>query len=198
MPRQQLDHDPTIHEFQEWANKRRVPNETALQDFIPISEVQAFFHSPGKTSELLKVLFDEEESRPRSQTVRNYYILVFCILIAIGRGRQIQHFLRHDHLQDSKLPFFQKPEHFGHDSTCSPDDFFEDFERMQWRFCVPVLDRERTFRDFDHRTIMPFLKKQRIGGGGSATVYQVEVHRDHDRLEARVGLRPLLLFCERG
>lgn len=178
---------PPIQKFLAWIARPRAAHNgdesTRLEDCIFAGEAKEYLRQPGCLSNILAALFDKEEDRPDRGKILNGYATVFAILIAIDRGRYIGNFLVHYTLGDAKLPFLAQSSEFPHDHSGATDDksLFERFQEAQWRFCAPVLQRgdEMVFPD---RAPMPYTEKELAGTGGSAQVFKVKLHSEHDRI----------------
>lgn len=150
-----------------------------LQDFIPAGEVAAYLHHPGRLQAILVALFGDDGGHIVPRELRARYSVVFAILVSIDHGKYIGNFISHDALCDARLPFTERPKRFPLDQG-APDVFFEKFSAAQARFCAPKFTEGHHKFEWDER--LPFLEKMFIDDGGSAKVYRVKLHAEHDQL----------------
>jgi hypothetical protein len=114
---------------------------------------------------------------------------VFCTLLRIGKPEYIQRFVEYDHLQDSHLPFDDQypPAHFPECTTDQdPSEFLRRFCQAQWTVCAPKIDF-REHRIFQDGRILPIKFKKRLGGGGSAILYEIEIYPTYNQLSPSNG-----------
>ena len=150
-------------------------------------------------TELINALFDPldpGDEGPDAGQIKRKYSKIFCLLITIGKGDFITNFVAHG-IDDQRLPLGpDKPE--GFPTLPSDADFYDEFRRKQWEFCVPELDFDFAYgRQYDHSDwILPIRHIKQLGEGGSATVHQVEVPGSYYQLD-EVGTRCHVWFSER-
>ena len=157
------------------------PDNEPNRKFVPKSLLEAEFKRPGRVEELLETHFpNNKEPLPDASYIRDYYLRVFIILIGIGHGRMIAHFLLYQHLRDRHLPFQPKPNNFPTSSSTTPD-IWVSFDEEQWAFCAVKLDYNMHSR-FNPEEILPVVHKEKLGEGGSAITHKVTVHDDYDNL----------------
>lgn len=173
---------PTVTSFIHWISEHMVYGlrQTRKERFLPSGKLDQYFMQAGRLGALV-----EEATRPGSadlHTIHKGFIKIFTILLWIGEGPYIEHFISYpDVLSDNQLPFVDRPKHF----PWRPDsDFFEAFNNAQWQFCSPLFQYER-LQDtkYSDRVILPISSFERIGDGGSAIVSKFELHPDHDSLK---------------
>ena len=182
----QPEHDEEIQAFGRWIvspNSRRrgigSSNGATQCDFIPPSEIQSHLKAGHRVEDLLNSLFGKEDGRTiDADVVREHYLRPFAILLCIGEGPMIKHFIHYPSLQDHRLPYRGCPEDF----PLSPDPtFFERFQNQQWQFCAAELEYNRNI--YLHKEeILPIIDKREIGHGGNAVIYKIVVHEEYDRL----------------
>lgn len=112
--------------------------------------------------------------------VRDHYLQSFAILLCIGQGHLIRQFQKEDALQDQKLPHRTQPSDF----PSTDPGVFEEFQAKQWQFCAPTLKygMDAHFKDDD---ILPILRREQIGEGGSAIVYKIVLDDEYNALSPR-------------
>ncbi|KAL8878006.1 MAG: hypothetical protein Q9198_004096 [Flavoplaca austrocitrina] len=114
-----------------------------------------------------------------AERARSNYLRPFAILLAIGYGIMIRHFVEHRELQDQSLPFTTEPEGFPKTST---QNLFEAFYKEQWQFCAVPLEYDmRDYLADDY--ILPITAKEQISGGGSAILYKITVDEAYNKLK---------------
>ncbi|KAF2810677.1 kinase-like protein [Mytilinidion resinicola] len=106
---------------------------------------------------------------------------IFAILVMLdGRIAEITRFIELDNLQDSpidhKLPFSEQ------DLRMLVPSIAEDFYRLQWEFCAPILSTGVEHRFLDLRTVLPFTENTKIGEGGLGEVFRISIHPDHQNM----------------
>lgn len=103
---------------------------------------------------------------------------IFAILVLLkNEEKSITYFLEHDQFQrssiDLRLPFpIQTLE------SIVPD-IAADFYEMQWELVAPIFARNVVHRFLDERIRLPFVLDHEIGEGGFGTVFEVQLHPDH-------------------
>jgi hypothetical protein len=136
-----------------------------------------------------------------TSTILNNGIRLFATLASIRSIKLITRFLATDSFSgaqlDSKLPLSES-DLLGiirDPNTCT--QFFQ----RQWRFLAPVFQENQSYRELADWTILPFLRRTKIGQGGFAVVYKVTVDASHHRIagaHGEVGASPsrelLLIF----
>ncbi|EPE26730.1 Protein kinase-like (PK-like) [Glarea lozoyensis ATCC 20868] len=128
--------------------------------------------------EILDVLFEDDGGPDPAELLSNY-VAVFCILLQIGEGHYIQHFVDHaihdDSEFDPELLLYKFPLSQG------DDDFYRRFCEAQWRFCVPdfMKNMKKVFPD---RINLPIIEKRQVARGGSATISIIKLHSSYDKL----------------
>lgn len=184
--------EPPVQAFCDWLKKDRVTgsqdDHEELQDFVPSGEVAAYLKGNGVLKDILAALYPSQDHRDSAKEIVNRFSKVFAILISIGYGGQILNFLPHDSLSDGRLPFETRPLKFPRDpyetDHYGPGSFFGRFQAEQPRFCAQIM-AAGAFSSIEPQQRMPFLEKTLVGRGGSAHVFRIKVHADHDQLKRR-------------
>ena len=131
------------------------------------------------TAVLLRELFqDRDESAPDTNFVKKHYLRPFSILLSIGYGRMIRHFVDFPSLRDHQLPFSVKPKDFPNLTT---RDLFEAFHKAQWQFCPVKFEYDMSHR-LEENFILPIVSKEEVGNGGSATLYKIVIDEGYNEL----------------
>lgn len=181
----QPDDHPHIQHLRTWAEEAHQLGigDTGLEitrPFIADQDVKAYFKDIRTTRRLLTALFPDDNHQVDAETIRNKYPKVFLTLLLTGNGRFITWFVRYDCLCDQYLPFTVRPAHFP---SSSHGDFFPSFYHQQWQFCAKIF-QYGVHQQFDaNDVILPITSKEKLGGGGSATVYMINLHPGYDKLD---------------
>jgi serine/threonine protein kinase len=56
------------------------------------------------------------------------------------------------------------------------------FQERKWQFSAPAFE-DGSFQVYEEGTILPYLKEQRINGGGFSNVFKVEIHPHYCSLD---------------
>lgn len=180
----QPDDHPHIQDLHTWATKVQQLgiDDTGLEinrPFIADQDVEAYFKDIRTTRKLLAALFRDDNHEVDAETIQKKYPKVFLTLLLTGNGRFITSFVQYDCLCDQYLPFRVRPPNFP---SSSHGDFFPSFCRQQWQFCARVF-QYGVHQQFDaNDVILPITSKEKLGGGGSATVYKIILHAEYDKL----------------
>jgi hypothetical protein len=150
--------------------------------FVPARALQHYLTEPAIKKLLSSCLLHTTYWR----SIQQYYSKIFTILIIIGKGDRIDHFISYDNLDDDRLPFRS-------DSDWPPDcrDFFQEFSNAQWRFCAQPLrkDRLNNTRLYDE-TIIPITSIKELKRGPDSCIYKVDIYPGYNHLTERVRLLP--------
>ena len=145
-------------------------SQADLRDYLTTERIRS----------LLWELFENtNQSHPQPEGIRSNYLRPFAILLSIGYGRMIRHFVEHLKLRDRFLPFYSEPEDFPKAST---QNLFEAFRREQWQFCTVALKYDMR-DDLADDYILPITAKEKISGGGSAILYKITVDEVYNKLK---------------
>ncbi|KAL8772818.1 MAG: hypothetical protein Q9209_002163 [Squamulea sp. 1 TL-2023] len=109
----------------------------------------------------------------------NCSLLVFCILLLIGKGHLIDDFRRHDIL-DKHLPIPHQQLRTKLQDFRIPDAIrlAADFDEKQWPFCPAKFDLH-SGQEYNEHKILPICKKVKINEkGGTAQLWQIEVKEE--------------------
>lgn len=189
-------HKDTLQAFHKWrrSSEAQLPGiggsgfETVCK-FVPRSKLEEYFGKPYQLENLLDAVLDgNDRSAVDPNYIRSHYLQSFAILLCIGEGRMIQHFQQQSSLRDQKLPHRTKPDDFP---FTSPDKF-EEFKHEQWQFCASSLEYGMSHR-FKEEDILPIIRKEKIGEGGSAIIYKIVVDESYNSLRPRGHVIPVRL-----
>ena len=186
-----LDKDSAYQEFLDWIHNSCEPGlidpaSDAEPRILDAHVLRAYFAGNNyyKLNKLLRIIFQGEEVPVDADKVAKDCAQVFCTLLLIGKPEYIQRFVEYDHLQDSHLPFDDQypPAHFPKcTSDKDPSKFLRRFCQEQWTVCAPKIDFQEHWIFQDGR-ILPIKIKKRLGGGGSAILYKIEIHPAYNQL----------------
>lgn len=182
----QPEYHPDISDFIEWVHAHSVlgtlgPSPLVNHPFMPHARLETYLKENGRTKKLLHALFPGRDPPIAPEEIWRHCIRVFAILLLIGKGTFIQHFLQHDQLWDSKLPFISDR---SFPLTTGDDSFFESFCRKQWHFCPYTFRRDVIDAHLEKEYILPIVSKELLGDGGSASTYKIKLHPAYDLLGA--------------
>lgn len=149
--------------------------------FIPCHIIRARFSSDDYS--FVEQLRDAVLGpKARSVSARDIALscpVVFSILLCLKRGPYILQFVPSYDLHDIRLPLVNEPPDF----PVGQDSFWNAFYEKQWDFCAPII-RSANLTEFRPDFRLPFVSRERLAGGGSATVDKVVIHKDYDELRS--------------
>ena len=150
--------------------------------FLPNPKLDDYLRHPRNLQKLLEAVFPNTELLVDPNVISKDYAKVFLILLLINHARYITHFVQYDSLSDLRLPFETRPSGFPRPTPEDPD-FFDSFHRLQWQFCAPILHDSLNRRFEAEEVVLPIIRKDVLGAGGSATTYKIQLHPAYDRLK---------------
>ena len=190
MDKQSASHHPAIQQLMKWVESTGVlgvcgiGGATKEMNFVSHRALDDYFDQEDVLEDLLRAHFTDEDHLFEPSEVRQIkrrYAKIFCLLIIIGKGEFINHFIEYD-ISDQQLPLSKhKPVGFPADSSGS--HFFETFLQHQWQFSVPELNVMYGRRFDPSEWILPIRRVALLGEGVSADIHLVEVHSCYDQLE---------------
>lgn len=194
MEKHQNDDHPAIQHLIEWVNKTkdrgiRSANSGSgdgIEDcyYVSHTRFQEYYRQPQAVEKLLDALFGKHDPLLEAldaHSIRNKFHKIFTILIFIGRGRFISYFVARG-IDDARLPLRSGQNNFP--TATSDPGFWTKFDRDQWKFCVSKLD-STVGRTFDaNEYILPIRRIRKLGEGGTATAYEIEVPGAYNQLNA--------------
>ena len=181
---EQPDHEPIIQSFRQWFENNGVPGtvgqtETVNTTFMPRQRLDAWLKEGNNTSSLLQALWPDGAPVSKNE-IWGKCSRGFAILLLIGKGHFIQHFVQHDSLWDNTLPFDTRPSKFP---TASDDpDFFARFAECQWQFFPYTFWLDAIDVELYPKRILPIKNKKLFEKGGFADIYEVQLHQHYDKL----------------
>ena len=182
----QPDQDDEIQAFHRWISSSKTrrpgvggPSHHTQCDFIPPSAVKKYLVAGRRVEDLLTALFGREASRGiDADRVREHYLRPLAILLVIGQGPMIKHFVQYLSLQDHRLPYRTPPQDFPFSSD---PEFFQRFHSQQWQFCAADLEYNMNLH-LHKEEILPIIYKEEIGHGGNGIIYKIVVDEEYNKL----------------
>ena len=186
MPETHVEQDDEVQALLQWIAEpsTRRPGlggagHATPRHFIAPSVVKEYLGAGRRVEELLVSIFGKEASNIiDANAIRNHYGRTLAILLLIGEGGMIKHFVRHTGLRDHRLPYRSRPPNFPLSIDTS---FFDRFFKEQWQFCPAVLEYNMDL-DFSGEDIIPLVEKTPIGHGGNAVIYKIKIDGEHNKL----------------
>ena len=181
---QQHDDHPDIQHFLDWRNSEEASctgtggsNNESAPRYIPLETLKEYFDGRDRLNRLLRAVFSDGGA-PTATEIRENYIRPFAILLCLGQGALIKFFTNRENLQDKKLPFQTKPQHFPSSSNI---ELWAAFSTQQWEF-YPTMLSYLSHRELDENEILPLRFLEVIGRGGTSSVRKVEVHPHYNKM----------------
>lgn len=178
-------YDEAVQAFHRWLQspETQTPGLRAknldIVNFVPRSKLEEYFAEDHRMQNLINSLLDDRHrAKVDIRYIRKHYLLSFATLLCIGRGDRICHFQHYRSLRDDKMPHKTQPDGFP---ILDDPTMFEDFYAKQWQFCAIDLQYDMKDRLGEH-DILPITNKRKIGEGGSAIIYKIEVHKSYNFL----------------
>jgi hypothetical protein len=182
---QQDDRQHPIHNFLKWLSENEI---LAVDDsfpgtgcsFVSLGAVKSQLEKNGRErlNAILDILFEDGGGPDPTELLCNY-VAVFCILLQIGKGHYIEHFVDHEIHDQREFDPEHIPPKFP--SSQGDDDFYKRFCEAQWRFCVPDF-KENMKKVFHDRRNLPIIEKRLVASGGSARISIIKLHSSYDKL----------------
>jgi len=105
---------------------------------------------------------------------------IFAVLVLTDQAALTSKFIEQGEFLDQRLPF--SLDILGKQlSLPSAKDFYE----RQWELTAPTFYRGTIHKSLDNRSILPFVRDERIGNGAFGTVYKIELDHDHQQLQGQ-------------
>jgi hypothetical protein len=195
------DRDPVIQGFLNWVRRARVyavlePTGQERRAFVPIQKLETYFTERDRQRliEILDAVFLPEDPPLYSENITPKYTAVFSILLHINKGRYIKDFTKYGALSDARLPFDPDDPPPKFPISTEDPNFFSRFCDEQWKFCAPTFQRHMLDEQFEGKRTLPITYKERLGGGGSGTLYKIKIHKHYNELilDESKAVRPTL------
>ena len=154
---------------------------SATRSFIPYSALQSYL-TPQAIKRLLLCYFSTENFWKAIH--HGEYMIIFSILLCIGKASYFSYFLSSRKLSDLSLPFFH---HYDWPQPCH--EFFLQFQSAQWQFCPQTFDDCGLFDlRIDDRVILPFKSIVPLKEGPDSCVYVAEIHPDYNLIQKEASI----------
>jgi hypothetical protein len=191
-PQPRTDLPPETCNFREYIKEKGDVGSVALDTvdiklgehaFLSRQARDEYFADASRLVRILERYYNDTKSLPtplrgKAEEIQRAYKSVFATLLYIGRGRKIEHFLSHDSLSDTHNGFDTKPDNFPENGD---ETFWHDFQRAQWMFFVPNLEKFR-LRTWSANHILPFRRVEKLGEGDSGVVFKIRAHPAYNHL----------------
>jgi hypothetical protein len=165
--------------------------------FMPLDDLKTYWGANNckNLTSLLRELFHPHYPPIDAELILREHTAVFCILLRIGQGVLIEHFVRYEELSDQRLPFEMEhpPRGFPIAADDEPD-FLQRFCERQWMYCVPVFDDHMLHKHFGHQRLLPITYKEPRGIEGMAHRYMIKLFGPHNEMLS-VGRQTVTFPC---
>lgn len=152
--------------------------------FLSLTAVRQYFEENEYIRRILHEVLSRDGLPVRPidfKIILNNYIRILCILIEIGKERNLELFMSHG-VNDLLLPLY--PDRLS--ILTSNPNLNRAFFDCQWKYCVPEFNARLANTTFDKDRILPIVSKEKIGEGSTATIYQIKLHPLYDKFEPPV------------
>jgi hypothetical protein len=144
---------------------------TVTRPIVSIRALQTYL----TTDRVRKLLLYVTSSSNYERIVRDRYLVVFSVLLAINRGVYITNFVQYDQLADERLPFLSRDEW---PEVCKV--IFPEFYEAQWKFCAKRLVYDRLNDTRLHADeVIPFKRKEVLKEGPDSTIFKAELFEEY-------------------
>jgi hypothetical protein len=185
-------HNAALEEFFRWESQSSVEVVADMTTdekahFMPLGLLKDYLtaNDNEQLHDILFEVFDSDFPPIDPELILRDHAAIFCILLAIGKGRYIEHFACYEELSDRRLPFDSNhpPQEF---SAASGDlDFVKRFCEKQWMYCVPVFDGHMLHKYFGAQRLLPITYKEPRGIEGMAGKYSIKLYGPYNKLIPR-------------
>lgn len=186
MAPQQQDHEDAIQGFRKWVDENSVcgtlgDTERPNTKFMIGLRLENWLKEGTHTQDLLRILWPDDAAPLQPQDIYWKCSKAFAILLLIGMGRYINHFIQHESLWDDHMPFDKEraPADFPTTDVCPK--FYQKFVERQWQFCAHHF-RYGVDIHLAPERILPIKTKTLIGTGGFADLYKITIYPGYDEL----------------
>lgn len=191
MPTEQRTDDEVIRRFHRWVASGSAHSvgchgidSDISTPFIPDSQLRSYFCNVECVHDLLKAIYQEDDVEKLAHKIFDNYLRAFSILLCIGRGRFIKHFVRHCDLADKRLPFISAPS----DWPLSTDkNMWESFQDKQWLFCPQDFELDMLEEIWHDRCILPITEKEILAENRWASIHKVVLEPEYNHLLSDTG-----------
>jgi hypothetical protein len=178
-------YDSDIQQFFLFYNKNSEPGICGYTKepnctFLPFPKLRELFLDHERTTKLLQSVFGFDRPPPiDARNISRGYERIFAILLLIGRGAYIGHFV-HSGIDDSRLPLHALPEDVPIPSR--DPEFFSAFYKCQWQFCAHTFEKSYNRSQLRNETVLPITSIRVIRTASNADLVQINIHPAYNRL----------------
>lgn len=181
---EQPDDYRPLQDFHQYLHESFIRTDNPItskeEEFVPFERIKEYFEEEEHLINILIAIFPDEEPIPVDDSVvQRHYLKTLCILLSIGGARYIRHFVEHDGLRDARLPHPSKPPNFPI-SPARPN-LWALFYEKQWVFCAAEMHYTIN-NSLESDRILPIVKREMLGEGGSAVVSRIVLHKSFNKL----------------
>lgn len=175
------------HIDQGWTTSCAGPDALS-STFVSQAAIKDYFRSSPQIPQLVEAACGTD-STPNARWITENCPIGFCILLSLGKGGYVRHFVEHVGLWDVNLPFSARPEDFP--QVPNEPEFFDTFRLEQWRFFPVEIPRSPAVK-FQKDRPLPIVESEVLKYGDTANLYRVKIHREYDNAitNDEVGLGP--------
>jgi len=179
-------------EFLNWENEswiEVVPDMTGEGKavFMPMEKLRAYLteDQSSRLSHILCEVFSTNYLPIDPESILKDHTAIFCILLSIGHGKEIEYFAQYEELSDRRLPFDPTNPVSEFPDVDDDPNFLEKFCEKQQRYCVPVFDSFMQHKRFGAQRLLPITEKTPHGIEGPANKYVIKLYRPYNKLLLR-------------
>jgi hypothetical protein len=183
-----LSQQSALHEFFRWESQSWVGVVADVTTdekvyFMPVKNVQTYFmaNDSRKLNKILTEVFKSDYLPIDSELILRDHTAIFCILLRLGQGKQIEHFARYEELSDRRLPFDSSHPPPEFPSVDEDNTFLQRFCDKQKMYCVPVLDSHMIHKHFGQR-LLPITSHELYGSQSIGSQHVVTIYGPHNKL----------------
>ncbi|KAL8687353.1 MAG: hypothetical protein Q9224_005177, partial [Gallowayella concinna] len=156
-----------VEELTQWLRSKAHPGKSTTQLGRLVIAAYRDYNgiAPSSTDKLM-----EQDS---------YCLVIFSILLLLGRGNLIHVFQKHNILDTHlPIPLQQLQSKFETARISDAKQLAADFDEKQWPFCPAKFDFHYS-QEYNEHKILPICKKEKINEkGGTAQLWQIEVKEE--------------------
>ena len=155
--------------------------------FMPLEPVKTYFsdNCSSRLSSILCEVFETEHPPVDPELILRDHTAIFCILLRIGQGKEIEYFAQYEELSDRRLPFDPKSPSPEFPEVNNDPDFLQRFCDKQQMYCVPVFESTMQHKRFQGQRLLPIVSKLPHGTDCGADNYVIKLYRPHNKLLPR-------------
>jgi len=142
--------------------------------YHPVAQIKEWMLADNNLGKLLKSVY-RKQFAPHKEDFRES-VIVFAILLRLGYGKWISTFQQYFHDNNLDAPLHERLIHSLRDNR----EVLDGFDEARWAFNPAKIEdmRNHSKAYTGGRWILPFCRREPVGGGGTATVDGVMVPED--------------------